>query len=283
MLFDPRFILCTIFISIEITVKCEEPPEPSKITNGFPAAPSSYPYIVAIMQPPEEVGGNANMYGGGAILSEWWILTARSVISNSKNLLEGPRKVYIYPKYDNNLRKIIRNGAKFFKPAKIFCPPHEVTDVLDQQTDLALIKLSEPLPLGLPPHNFRPVRIAKSTERGQSARIAGWGRAVRNEPASKMNDLMEAEISLPSFTICLPKCKIFTRIKSPIGGYPNPCHGDEGGPAVIRNPHTFEDEVVGVIVYQDSYCLMKSIFVNTSTYLPWINRVMETETAKFEC
>lgn len=195
-----------------------------------------------------------NLYGAGIILGNVWILTAKSLLFNPGQLLAGPRKVAIYPKYNTNLRTMVRNKAKFFRPAKIFCAPSTVSDVTSLQSDIALVKLAEPIPLGLPPHNFRHIKIVSGTEWFQKARIAGWGRSDIREPASSGNDLLEAEIKLPPWTYCMPSCKIITRLKAPYMGYPNSCFGDEGGPVVIKNPRSFEDELVGMIVFQDPSC-----------------------------
>ncbi|XP_074596484.1 uncharacterized protein LOC141851635 [Brevipalpus obovatus] len=202
------------------------------------------------------------LYGAGSILGAQWIVTAKSVIMSLESKATV-KKFVIYPKYEKNLKKMLAKKPKSYSSEKLFCSPKEDSDWSTSQSDLALVKISEAIPLN---DKFQAIKIGHFTSRYTDIRVAGWGLSDKSDPSTSMNNLMYGDMSIFS-TGCYPKCKVMTRY----GGLwkNNVCHGDNGGPAVLKGDKK-PDELVGIVTGFDSGC-------------SWITEVMQKEPDKFRC
>lgn len=178
----------------------------------------------------------------GSILSEWWILTAQHVVFDDIDR-------EIVPKYDNLVEKILSPKLKRYHASKKFCPPKKKGQSWELR-DIALLKLSEPIPLGKPPGNFKKIQISKKFKSSSDIWVAGWGYMKSHsafvQPVSLLKGNLK-EFSKP----CSPNCEIMINYKNE--GEANICHGDSGGPAVIREKGS-DDLLIGVISEGDRRC-----------------------------
>lgn len=190
-------------------------------------------------------------FGAGSILGEKWVITAKHVVMRNGSGYPPDWKIEVLPKYNNDIRKMASNKEyKRYYPKRIFCPPTDPSKI-SWATDLALLKLTEAIPLNRPPEYFQSIRIAEKINWTEHIVVAGWGKADGSDPSSQFNDLHYGELS--QFVVSCPnQCELM--YNSVGANESNVCHGDSGGPAVMRNKMTLIDELVGVTSYGDDNC-----------------------------
>lgn len=235
----------------------DPPPNSSSIVNGELATDDEFKFIVSI-------GYEGYMpQGSGVIIGKRWILTARHVILptfvdtktryfNFSRPSTDNENIRVQPKYDNDFLKSYRHPG--FHAEKLFCyPVSDDRPVYATDSDLGLIKLKNPIPLGKnSPYNFTKIGIYNKFldyTTGIPIQIAGWGRTVPDQTRSDSR-LRKAEIlsqdpekhrlSLaykPYQQIC-----IFKKNQSS-------CNGDSGGPGVITIPPGGKSFLAGIVSY----------------------------------
>ncbi|XP_074596496.1 prothrombin-like [Brevipalpus obovatus] len=218
-------------------------PEPGAIMYGTDAGEDEFRYMVAMVAFDNRKKID-DVYSAGSILDERWIITARHVVINpDTKMIEN---FEVVPKYGNKIEKITSSKSKRYKMSKIFCTPPE------DDADLALLKLSEPIPLKKSPDYFEKVLLPNKMNWSLDIWAAGWG--FKHGIGSSKFD---AAITLQKGKLynlseqCSSSCKVF-HIKAT--NKVATCIGDSGGPAIIRNQGTSGDELVGVISGGKQFC-----------------------------
>ncbi|XP_074596499.1 transmembrane protease serine 11B-like protein [Brevipalpus obovatus] len=221
------------------------PPPAGKIKNGKTAQKNEFPYIVALLGAGQHP--KQELFGAGTLLSDRWIVTSKLAALDQKGNGHKLKDLVVSPAYDIDLSM--------------------------------LLKLNESIPIGNDSDSLiKPISIGSQPERVQDAYIAGWG-VNSKKNTSDEHKLQYGRITLIN-TGCLLTCKIMIRTK--LGSYPQVCRGDIGGPAVQRDGKN-PDTLVGVISSHDNLCLSMNVFVNATTYRPWIEETMREDPGQSTC
>lgn len=104
-------------------------------------------------------------YGGGVIINARWILTLRrhlveqefDVRSAKWKFNKVHRDILVVPRYSDALRNMHNQAG--YKAEKTFCHVYPHKDDYPTFTDIGLIKLKKPIPLGQSATNFHMARI----------------------------------------------------------------------------------------------------------------------------
>ncbi|XP_072405253.1 complement C1s subcomponent-like isoform X2 [Chiloscyllium punctatum] len=245
--------------------------QPGRIFGGRPAGLGDFPWQLRLI-----IGGSA--YGGGALISDGWVLTAAHLFDNSRQVnIHGGivdmrhrsrenqlpvEEVIVHPDY----RKLVKEAQPNF------------------DHDIALIKLKQKVKLG---ENLSSVCLpnpkkASSLQHGKLGYISGWGRTERHQKAVF---LQYAAIPIASMDHCTgsnfeePK-PIFTSnmICAGISGFDS-CQGDAGGPFVFKEPQDQNRYVTrGIVSFGPKNCGINGVYTDVEKYLDWI----ETTIRKYE-
>ncbi|XP_074604233.1 mite allergen Der f 3-like [Brevipalpus obovatus] len=184
------------------------------------------------------------VFGGGSILADKWIITSRHVAYCEDFLeytdTEFSGKIYenqlrIAPNYDNTLLGL-RKGTKY-GVEKRFCYPK-----VNRKTDFVLLKLTQPIPLdgdGSEKFSAIPMIDPSRNDEVKSIIAAGWG-ANNGANGIPSEYLMQTELNMINKD---DEWFIAT------GNNTSICFGDSGGPGVIRNNQTSTDELIGIAAY----------------------------------
>ena len=275
------------------------------ITNSEMAGANEFPWQVRLFRSNEDETG----FCGGAIINREWVLTAAHCVWFDFSKEEDP--YYDFRVHtptigygSNKLSELLRISVEsvedvFPHPNYNPLPDAPITD------DLALIKLSQPVPPGFViPHRSDVTRIAPGTE----VIVSGWGTLIDLDiPMREFMDSMESfdptkflesvageDISFPE---TLRKASIMViDFDQCFGAYSDrngrelqegqmcagrpgtgsdACRGDSGGPLVTRR----EDgsfELVGVVSF-GPYCGhpdIPTVFGRTGPYIDWIDQII---------
>lgn len=201
------------------------------IVGGYPVEPTDrYPYQVAVY---EKQSSSSRLQCGGSLITSRHVLCAAHCAGVSKMVQIGRWKVN-----DNSEEYEQRNIKKKFK--------HPNYDNKSLENDFVIFELDSPIT------NFGPVKVNSlpdSPENGQTLNVMGWGTISSNGPVSKT--LLETNVGYMSNTQCSAKYgtgNIFPPMLCASSPGKDACQGDSGGPLIIRNPNSFEEDVlVGVV------------------------------------
>ncbi|XP_029437728.1 complement C1s subcomponent [Rhinatrema bivittatum] len=253
---------------------CGIPGEPlpslGRIFGGTRAKDGNFPWQVFIETP----------RGGGALVSEQWVMTAAHVVddTDSPSMFAGLTNV------------ADRTSLHRLQAAKIKVHPGWKTGGIlesrsDFDNDIALIKLEKKVtmnkllsPICLPGRD--PKYTLDSTSFGY---ISGWGRTEKAKQAKYLHKAMIPVVSME-------KCKsvkvadtdtsnyVFSDNMICAGGGKNDsCQGDSGGAFVLEDPYVPNGYYAGGIVSWGPLCGTYGIYTKVSNYLDWIEETMSKE------
>lgn len=193
--------------------------------------------------------------GGGSILNERWIISAKHLLPKGKETYSNDFTSYVFPNIDNTLKiDSIVTGAKPHLVIRKFCLPKK-DDEHWIKSDLVLFKLSTPIDLNN--SNFRPIPLAKPKiiDSTKNVVLAGWGFTKNGEvERNPTRHLKRTEMLVTrrnnSGKLCISSEQVLcTQRINGLG-----CVGDSGGPAMVKNKKTQSYELVGVISGVDTRC-----------------------------
>ncbi|GCC33719.1 hypothetical protein chiPu_0012189 [Chiloscyllium punctatum] len=245
--------------------------KPGRIFGGRPAGLGDFPWQLRLI-----IGGSA--YGGGALISDGWVLTAAHLFDNSHQVnIHGGivdmrhrsrqnqlpvEEVIVHPDY----RKQVKEAQPNF------------------DHDIALIKLKQKVKLG---ENLSSVCLpnpkkASSLQHGKLGYISGWGRTERHQKAVF---LQYAEIPIASMDHCTDSnyeepMPVFTSNMICAGkSGVDSCQGDSGGPFVFKEAQDQNRYVTrGIVSFGPKNCGINGVYTDVEKYLDWI----ETTIKKYE-
>ncbi|CAI9576654.1 unnamed protein product [Staurois parvus] len=155
----------TLFLSVAYSCGVPAiPPNVGRVVNGEDARPHSWPWQISL-----QYQGSSGAWGhtcGGTLISDTWVLTAAHCISSANTY-----RVYLGKE---NLQIPDEEGSIAISPEKIIV--HERWNSLFILNDIALIKLSQPAPLGvtIQPACLPPAGVL--LENNSDSFVTGWGR-----------------------------------------------------------------------------------------------------------
>ncbi|XP_010955632.3 acrosin [Camelus bactrianus] len=245
-----------------------------RIVGGRPAALGSWPWMVSL-QAFSYVDSRRYHRCGGTLLNSHWVLTAAHCFRNKRKVADW-RLIF-------GAKEIVWGNNKPVKPPlqerfveKIII--HEKYSPGSEENDIALIKITPPVPCGqfigpgcLPQFRAGPPRIP------QMCWVTGWG-YLKENAARTSPILQEARVNLIDLDLCNSTQWYNGRVHSTnvCAGYPegkiDTCQGDSGGPLMCRDNTGSAYVVVGVTSWGVGCARAKRPGVYTSTwaYLNWI-------------
>lgn len=297
------------------------------IVNGVRAMPGSWPWQVRILRNPTERKG----FCGGSLIDRYWVLTAAHCVEGRSSVAIGHGSVELSRLQVVAADRIVVHplwGAPPLAAAAAGAQDSaDMTGSADEQksvysilpagsrrqpapkSDIALIKLAEPLD-NVPTVTLADGgRDARLNIDGMQATVIGWGATYeyRNEAAIKAlfdqfdaealeaieksprvkvpEELRQADIEIVDRSICNELYGVRTTIHDTelcagvAGSGRDSCYGDSGGPLVVRDPETQAYVQVGVVSWgrQCGHPELPGVYARIGSFHGWINEVMAEE------
>ncbi|KAJ8247314.1 hypothetical protein GJAV_G00244880 [Gymnothorax javanicus] len=222
--------------------------------------------------------------GGGALISDRWILTSgRNVFLNKTRLPTQRQPPTTFPKVYLGVtnRKTLENSTEVEIEKVVVHPDFQKT--ASWENNLALIKLKQPVTIT---ERVMPIPLPKTDqhENNGKAVVAGWGWGhqfifsdflkflvipVVDQALCKAEYEKNDEVKVDNRTICT----------GPTENKENVCVGDEGGALAVLDPKGNKVYAAGILSY-DKNCQVDpyAVYTKLTAYLPWIHYVMSGDT-----
>lgn len=230
-----------------------------KIVNGTDALISEFPYLVSLQV-------NKNQYCAGSLLNSLWIVTAAHCIVSVTP--EQMRVEYGTTEISQGF-----DGPRIAFVEKFI--PHEHYSASEIRNDIGLIKLIEPLDVGL---HGSPVKLAqpgKYYKTGTPATVAGWGRIASGQDISTI--LQKVELQIYDYHDCkaahdLSGNSLDIYRTNICAGVPemgkSECNGDSGGALLVN------DVMVGIVSWSLKPCAIApypGVYTDVGSFVHWIS------------
>ncbi|XP_059815602.1 complement C1s subcomponent-like, partial [Hypanus sabinus] len=239
----------------------------SRIFGGSPALRGQLPWQVRLRTGP--------YMGGGALLSDGWVLTAAHVVEARSAL---PRIVAGV----TNLRDLSPGERQELEAEKVVLHPEYRRQELGRPNyahDVALVKLKKKAELGptVAPLCLPGPGEAGAPPVGTLGLIAGWGR-TENLP-TRSADLLWAQIPVVDMELCRRadyggQVPVFTQSML-CAGQPgtDSCQGDSGGAYVFRGQGG-RCVARGIVSFGPQQCGSYGVYTQLGAYADWLREVM---------
>ncbi|XP_055385770.1 serine protease SP24D-like [Condylostylus longicornis] len=220
-----------------------------RIVGGSHAPESAFPYQISLQR-------NGYHTCGGSILNAKWILTAAHCVTDAEGRPPNPAHEFNVQAGSTVLR---RGGVN--RRVKRIIVHQQYGNFLN---DLALLELTEPLPLG---NGIKPIQLETAdTAPNVPVVISGWGKEGNNKDISQtlkynwVRSISQAECGRLA-GLNRPEVICFV---SPVQN--GACMGDSGGPAVHNG------KLVGVASFVLEGCGSQNpdAYVKVSHFINWI-------------
>ncbi|XP_062895914.1 complement C1s subcomponent-like isoform X2 [Mobula hypostoma] len=237
-----------------------------RIFGGSLARPGQIPWQVRLRLP--------SMAGGGALLSDGWVLTAAHVVETALRplIIAGV----------TNLRTAGREERQELEAEKVFLHPGYRKQVLgypNYDNDVALVKLKRRAKLGptVAPLCLPGPGEIEAPSVGTLGLIAGWGRTENNSRRSY--DLLSARIPVVDMDLCrrgdyAGQAPVFTE-NMVCAGLPgtDSCQGDSGGAYVFLGSGG-RCVARGIVSFGPLQCGSYGVYTQLGKYADWMRDVM---------
>ncbi|XP_058144025.1 serine protease 55 isoform X1 [Dasypus novemcinctus] len=241
----------------------------ARIIGGMEAKAGEFPWQVSIQASNEH-------FCGGAILSEWWILTAAHCFELYK---VTPRELNIVLG-TNDL-----NGGRMDVKTASSIVLHRGFEKTTMDNDIALLLMTSPITFG---DMQGPICLPKqsSPDTWHECWVAGWGWTKAGDKTSGNPDLLKVPMAIMDWEACSRKFPRLTK-NMLCAGYKDEnydaCQGDSGGPLVCTPGPEARWYQVGIISWGKS-CGERNtpgIYTQLANYHLWIANVTRLEGRPF--
>lgn len=250
----------------------------TQIIGGIIAKPLEFPYQVGI-----KFRREFHIFCGGAIIDEYWILTAAHCVKRHGKPIDADRLEAIAGvtnPYDE--RGIIAPVIEIYIHESYSQPSNEHPN-FKHENDIALIKTNVSLIRDENGVKTSIIPLAEGNDdfAGQKAVIAGWGLRSTNRYVPKPLDLYTTEFIIETNDTCSNYFvwRNYDHFMFLCGGDSDSsaCFGDSGGPLVVREQSTGEKVVVGVASHGQAPDVCDKIaYTRVSSYRDWIEKIKRT-------
>ncbi|KAM7394398.1 hypothetical protein PAMP_021203 [Pampus punctatissimus] len=258
----------------------------SRIVNGEPAKPHSWPWQVSMQVWPASRPEPTFFHTcGGTLIHKNWVLTAAHCFINYADELQRWRMCL----GKHNLT-YIEPSERCFNVSGIY--RHEgfkYPTVPTVEFDIALIRLDGEV---IPSDEISYACLPSEEEvlpDGKKCYATGWGDETGDSLNAKVAEALN-QVALPvvPYDTCKRMDYWWFQVKTSMicCGYILPdelksvCQGDSGGPLVCQDSPTSPWEVHGITSFGPIGCIMNkkpSVFTRSSAYLPWIKNVIRRD------
>ncbi|KAM7140080.1 serine protease 55 [Molossus nigricans] len=243
----------------------ERGPQYSRIIEGMEAEVGEFPWLVSIQARNEH-------FCGGAIINEWWILTAAHCLSveglspTDLNVVLGTNDLQSPSLEVKGVTSVVVHGR--FERRTM---DNDIALLL-LDSYIVFSDLKEPICM---PRQSNPATWTQCW-------VAGWGQTKPGDLNSVTTELMKVPMIIMDWERC---SKVFPKLTKNMlcASYKNmsydSCQGDSGGPLVCTTESDKKWYQVGVISWGRS-CGRRNIpgiYTVVEKYSPWIMKVMELE------
>ncbi|XP_015217030.2 mannan-binding lectin serine protease 1 isoform X1 [Lepisosteus oculatus] len=284
---------------------CGEPLQPlpslmKRIVGGRSADPGFFPWQALIMVEDMSRVPEDKWFGSGALLSEYWVLTAAHVLRSQRRdstvtpVSEDHVVVYLgLHDIRNKMDAVNRSVEKIVL--------HEDFDPQNYNNDIALVKLKEKvtmnplvMPICLPPAN----QDSSSPHPNTLGLVAGWG---ISKPNVSMDNTVSSDVGMVSNVLqyvklpVVPETECKSSYASRSGKYnitknmfcagyyeggKDTCLGDSGGAFVMEDTDTKRWVVQGLVSWggpeECGSRRVYGVYTKVSNYGEWLENQLDT-------
>nr|XP_030705858.1 kallikrein-7-like [Globicephala melas] len=244
--------LLTLLLSLALGSAAQEAQDKKgeKIIDGMPCLTGAQPWQVALLR------GN-QLYCGGVLVNEHWVLTAAHCLMNSYNVHMGSE--------DLSRGQKIRATMSF---------RHPDYSTQSQANDLMLVKLRTPAKLS---STVKKVNLPSRCEPpGTTCTVSGWG-TTTSPIATFPEKLMCTDVDIISSEDCRKVYRNLLGDSMLCAGIPNSstnaCNGDSGGPLMCKGT------LQGLVSWGAFPCGQPNnpaVYTQVCKYIDWINTTIST-------
>jgi len=248
----------------------------SKVVGGNEANIEDWPWQVSIrMTRPD--GGKVGLCGG-SIISNRWVLTAAHClhydVSDPRDGIDEYLPDHGY-KFEVIYGQTAPKNSKGIRVERIVA--HEGYNSSSLANDIALLRLSKPVPAG-----YQVQLSSKKLDRifakdGNCSTVTGWGRRAENDDRGS-NVLMKAALPLVPAQQCRQANTYLEPETQLCAGYEeggvDSCQGDSGGPLVVQHGNSKLWIQIGIVSYGIgcARAATPGVYTRVSAYIDWIQR-----------
>ncbi|XP_055962812.1 complement C1s subcomponent [Sorex fumeus] len=245
-----------------------------RIAGGAPAEIQNFPWQVYFPPP---------MKAGGALIDEYWVLTAAHVV-------EGSSDLQMYMGTTSVVLSRLKN-AQVLTAERVFIHPgwkavEDINARKDYDNDIALVRLRDPVKMG---PTVSPICLPGTSSEydppvGALGLISGWGQTEKY--SNGVFKLMAAQLPIAPLAKCQQHLRathprstyVFTENMLCAGGEKgvDSCKGDSGGAFARQVPdvETPKFYVAGLVSW-GSECGTYGLYTHVQKYLGWIMKTMQ--------
>ncbi|XP_077026028.1 complement C1s subcomponent [Tamandua tetradactyla] len=257
---------------------CGVPSEPyigkQRIFGGTNASIKSFPWQVFFASP----------RAGGALIDEYWVLTAAHVVEESPNPT-------MYVGSTSVRTSLLKNTQMLTAERVIIHPGWETLSNPEARTnfdnDIALVQLKDPVKMG---PNVSPICLpgttpAYSPSEKDLGLISGWGRTEKKDHVYQLRGARVPITSLEECRKVKPKNSnvgsrnfVYTDNMICAGGEKgiDSCEGDSGGALALQDPSKGKPKFyVAGLVSWGPQCGTYGIYTRVRNYIDWIMNTMQ--------
>lgn len=237
------------------------------IVGGESAQQGAWPWQVRLSITTQE----GTFLCGGSLVSDQWVLTAAHCIENAGGTVSPANVTVRAGSLQKDSGGVVAGVSRVIK--------HPAYEPVTTDNDIALLRLSSPLPLSSTVRPISPLSASQEQQLAATntlATVTGWGTVSPKGNVSA--SLMQAQVPLISSSDCAANSAYgSSQLSSNMicAGYrqggKDACQGDSGGPLVVSNGQGGH-VLVGIVSWGQSCAApdYPGVYTRVANYQPWL-------------